>query len=556
MKKISILTVWLLGYGCIVAAEENCTATNTVSTDDIHRYMWAEYQRLGGNNQEAYRWYKELLARDPSPHVYKGYIHFLAQAGNFSSVAQLYTTHQERFKNDEGLQLVFVQALEADNRIPESEKLLFELATTHKKNPKITLYAVQACIRNKDLDKGLQILDNYFDHAPKTPNNYVFYFLKSQIYSQKKDLPAALRCVKKSLKIYPNFDKSWLMYAALKEQMGHLQEAIKGYNTFIEKTEAPNFDIQRYLMNLVFRQKQLEQHASTLLADKTLLEQALVLFKSRQFEAALTKVTEAIAKEPTSHEAKLLKVQIYTSMHQYKDAAQTLQAFMLEEPENTVWHEALHLLCRSGLSFKTALSILTEVTTQKPEALLPHLYLADLLTRNQQIEKALEQHVQALKLTPDKSLQTRLHYNMALLYYQQKKYPQMLASVEAIEQQDPNFLPAFNLHAYYLATTGKQVAKARPLIAKVLAKDPHNPHYLDTQAVILYKEKKYTKAQNLLKQLAKEIPGDATIIKHLAKVHYKLGDKKTARSTIDQAIQYASAAEKKECESLIERWNI
>lgn len=523
---------------------------------DIHRYMWAEYQRFGGNNKEAHLWYKDLLSHNPSPYAFKGYIHFLSQSGNSQSIARLYDTHKDHFKHDESIQLIFVQALEAADRHQEAESLLFSLTDQYKKNPKITLYAAQVCIRNKDFDKALNIINNYFNYAPKTPNNYIFHFLKSQIYSQKKDLHAALHSIKKSLKTYPNFDKSWLMYASLKEQMGHLQEAIKGYNTFLEKTESPNFGIQRYLMNLVFKQKNLEQYANTLLADKTLVEQALLLFKTKQYNAALEKVDACITKEPNNHEAKILKVQIYTSMHQYKDAAQCIQTYALNDPENEIWYEALHLLCRSGLSLKTALNVLSEIEKKNTKSLLVHLYLADVLTRDQQIEKAIEQHIKALALTTDNLLKIRLNYHMALLYYQQKKYEPMLASLEAVIKQDNAFLPALNLHAYYFATVGKNISRAQKLIAQVLDKDPLNPHYLDTQALILYKEKQYDKAHTLLSSLAEQLPHDATIIKHLAKVHYKLGNSTVARSTINQAIQYANALEKKECESLIKRWNL
>jgi len=534
-------------------------AKNKVITDDVHRYMWAEYQRFGGNGKEAYLWYKDLLSSNPSPHAHKGYIHFLSQTGNATTIVQLYDKHKDHFKDDDVLQLIFVQALEAAGRQQEADELLIALANRFKKNAKVSIYAAQMYIRKKEFNNALSVVNNFLNSAPKTPNNYIFHFLKSQVYTQQNDTRNALKSIKKSLKLYPHFDKGWLMYAALKEQAGHLQEAIKGYSTFLQKSRRPDFKIQRYMMNLIFKQKMLEQQTSTLLTDKTCLEQALILFKDKHFEQALEKIDLCIADEPNNNEAKLLKVQVFTSMHDYKKAADTIETFILNDPDNDTWYQALHLLCRSGLAYKKAIRILTTIEKKYPHALNPHLYLADLLTRDQQFERALEQHNKALANTTDSidtTLRIRLLYNMAIIQYQQKKFTDMVASIDEIIKLDEQFLPALNLHAYYLATKGKNNAKAKKLLARVLKKEPNNPHYLDTRAVILYNEKNYQQAYDLLQKIAKQEPNDATIMKHLAKVQFKLGNKLQARATLDHATKYASMQEKKECESLLKRWKL
>ena len=529
---------------------------NAVLTDDVHRYMWAEYQRFGGNGKEAYEWYKELLSSNPSPHAYKGYLHFLSQTGNAALVVQLYDKHKDTFKNDETLQLIFVQALEASGRQQEAESLLGDLVKKFKKNPKITIYAAQTYLRKKEFSTALSVVDNYLNSAPKTPNTYIFYFLKSQIYTQLDDIHNALKNIQKSLKIFPHFDKGWLMYAALKEQAGNLQDAIKGYTTFLQKTDHPDLNIQRYLMNLVFKQKMLEQQSNPLLADKTCFEQALILFKNKHLQQALEKVDGCIADEQDNTEAKLLKVQILTSMHDYKKAARAIESFAILDPENQTWYQALHLLCRSGLAYKTAIKILTAIEKKHPHVLDVHLYLADLLTREEQFDRAITYHTKALENTQDKTLRLRLYYNMALIFYQQKKFPEMTTALNNLEKINGQFLPAQNLRAYYLATKGNNHAKAKKIMANILKKEPHNPHYLDTHAVILYKEKNYAQAQVILEKIAQQEPHDATIMKHLAKVEFKLGNKKRAQVALDCATRYAHAHEKKECESLLKRWNL
>lgn len=543
-----------LGIGLM--AYTSLHAPDALTANDIRKFTWAEYLRYAGKGKEASMWWNDLLVSDPSPYAYKGYVKFLSQTGNAQSVVKIYEQHKDNFANDETVQLIFAQALESLDRESEALELLASLVDKFKKNAKIALYTAQMYMKKQEFTKALNIIDTYLNAAPKTPNNYIFYFLKAQIYTQKDDPHNALLFVQKSLKAYPQFDKGWLMYAALKEQAGHLQEAINGYTTFLRQTNRPNFSIQKYLMNLVFRQKTLEQQTNNLLADKTLLEQSLLLFKNKQYEQAIEKADECITQDPKNTEAKLLKVQIYTSMHQYKKAAKVIEAFAIDDPENDTWYQALHLLCRSGLSYPKAIKILAAIEQKHPKVLNCHLYLCDLFTRDKQYTRAIDQHNKALAITSDATLQARLYFNLAIIQYQQKNYTPMLTALKEVQKREASFLPALNLEAYYYATKGKQLDTAKKLVAKALKKDPKNPHYLDTQAVILYKEKKYDQAHKLLQKLAQAEPHDATIMKHLAKVQFKMGNKDQARTILSQATLCADAQEKKACESLLKRWKL
>ena len=80
--------------------------------------------------------------------------------------------------------------------------------------------------------------------------------MESQIYLQLNKKPEALAAIKQCIDAYPKFDKSWLLYAVLHEQEGKIEEAIKGYTTFLRGfSPQPNSEIERHLLMLAFRQK-------------------------------------------------------------------------------------------------------------------------------------------------------------------------------------------------------------------------------------------------------------------------------------------------------------
>jgi predicted Zn-dependent protease len=79
--------------------------------------------------------------------------------------------------------------------------------------------------------------------------------------------------------------------------------------------------------------------------------------------------------------------------------------------------------------------------------------------------------------------------------------------------------------AYYWAKQKNDLEKAEYYSNKSLAMHPSNPYFLDTKAYILYKQKKYTEAESILKGIEHN---SAPIFLHLAQVYYKLDNHKEA----------------------------
>jgi predicted Zn-dependent protease len=112
---------------------------------------------------------------------------------------------------------------------------------------------------------------------------------------------------------------------------------------------------------------------------------------------------------------------------------------------------------------------------------------------------------------------------------------QVLEKGYALDQHYP---PLLNLLAHHYATKGNNVARASELIAAACTLDPHNPHILDTKALIMYKQQEYAQAHELLTTLHKSNPHDATILIHLAQVEYRQDHADIARNLLRSAQSY------------------
>ena len=302
-------------------------------------------------------------------------------------------------------------------------------------------------------------------------------------------------------------------------------------------------------------QKLAEQRNKPLLINRSCFEKALVLFQRQQFNEALQQIVDCLKQTPNDVDSKLMKVQILSAMKQFDQAIQLITAWIDKEPTNELWFQTLHLLGHASTTNKNIIATLTTIAQKHPNNLFAALYLSDCYIRMHQNDDALNQLSNALKLTNNATLKTKILFQMALIQYEEKKFDQMKTTLEQALTLNVQFPPVFNLISYYYATKGKNLNKAQEFVTKALQANQNNPHFLDTQAVIYYKQKKYNKALTLLQQLAKQVTDDATIRINLAKVNYKLNNTEKAFIFLNQAqnkVKYDH--EKRSIEKYTKKW--
>ena len=505
--KAVLMCIWL-----------SCCLSGNFVPDDLHASFWANYNGFGKKPTVAFEWYKKHLCQRNLPgYMYRGLLHLFKQTNNLNQIIALMPLVEDAFADDIEIQLLFIHALQQTGAEDEADTRVITLSSKIKDNQELAFHAAQTYLRRKEPENALMTVDDYLSHASGRLNNFIFYFLKAQIYIMldKKDL--ALAELQKSLDIHPSFDKGWLLFGLLQEQTGKIKKAIKGYRTFLEVSEKPIPHIQEHLLRLLFKQKLLEAQTKKSAVNMSCFEQALLLFQENKYRQALEKINESLVTEPRDKDGKILKTHILNAMDQAGQALEHVCYWINNDKDNAIWFELAHLIaCQHGLE-KRLITLLRMLQREQPHNLSVALYLSDLYARTDQVYNTIDQHKRAFLLCEEPEMRAQILAHLAIIYYDHNMLDQMPESVALAERLNHHFAPLYNTVAYWYATKGNNLPRAQELIQLALAQEPRNPYYLDTQAVIYYKNKNYTQAQALLDISTRIAPDNTIFLKHPAK---------------------------------------
>ncbi len=478
---------------------------NPVQSDDVQSYFLANYNQFRGNKKQASQWYQSMLANSAPAQAYLGYLYHLDEIGNYAKIVELYPHIKDRAQDDPKLQLLYALALAQTGRKKDSDETLVQLQTKFKGDKEIAFYATNRYLQAKEPENALSVINDFLQSAPRRPQNFVFYFMKSQVYAQLNKYEDALASVKQALQLHPQFDKGWLMLALLEEQAGKLQEAIEGYTSYLEFTSEPNKNIEQHLMQLALKQELAHRNKRMISLDPACFEKAAALFERKQFRQALGTVEECLKQTPEHVDLRLLKLRTLVAMDQPHDAVRAVAQWIGQRPSDELWYRTLHLLVRAQASdeiTKIAIYELKRVEVKNKNELLPALYLADLSLRSHNTGDAKMYLEHAFNRTHDPKLQVKILYQRALLAHQANEQKEMGEALERAHALDPNFIPAANLLAHHVAASLHDHQRAQRLISTALEKHPHNIHLLDTQAMIYELENKHAEAKKIRDVLA------------------------------------------------------
>jgi len=495
------------------------------NTLNIQRCFWANYHHFKGNQQEATQWFSRLFSANV-PHIcHAPYIHFLFNAKRFSEIYNLKNIIQEEFSTDISLQLLLAQVLSLYGQEHTMHEHLIDLNKKYPEHPELTLYTIQIFSTKKEYEKALTCLNNLLNKSKRVPSIFLFHFAKAQLYLQLNNFSEALYAAEEARELFPHFDKTWLMLGLLYEQMGDTEEAVTAYKKYLTLTTFPLKEFEQKIMLLSLQQNLL----STSIEKKTktipeLLHISKDLYEKKAYSEALRHLN-MLLKYDNCREAKLLKIDILLAQNRYISAINYMENLIHDESinkqgENIYLIEKLHKIALGYNCISTSIKALKK-SLQEKERIDIYVYLADLCLRAEEYTAATRYLEEAKNHTTDVSQHNAICFQLALLYHSQHVIPKMKTVLKDAIKKDNSCDYIANAYAYYHGKYEKNFDIALEYINKALSISPENPHYLDTQAFILYKKGDIEKAEKILENIIEKNQQDPFIALHYAKVLLK-----------------------------------
>lgn len=235
-----------------------------------------------------------------------------------------------------------------------------------------------------------------------------------------------------------------------------------------------------------------------------------------------------LATHQTEAEAFSLAGNVLFSMRHFDPARKILKTAH-EKGDRTyrLFEQLIFLETLNNGSEKKLIEYCEEAIEYYPEQPLPYLFKGNALVYE---SKDYEQGVQILEtglnwVIGNVMMESDFHSALGEAYHHLKNYPQSDRNFrKAILLQPENYLTQNNF-AYYLSLRGENLSEARKLIETVLKKYPKEATFLDTYAMILFKQGECNKAKEIMQSIIKNNTASMEQLQHYAEILNQCGEK-------------------------------
>ena len=492
--------------------------------EDVYNlYTQANYFHSKGDANKTMQVYRQIFCNKPPIYVFEGYFRFLFDLGHVANIVEIYNKNEDKFEKffDKNLDfnLLVAQSFLAANQDDKAEKIFVQLAKNFPDNDQVAYYFAVSLIKNNQIDKALTYLDELIKKPIFKSKSFLFLFLRSKIYMQSGKNDLAMRDIEKSIELFSHFDKALLLKAMLLEQLGMLNEAIKGYQHFLNLVGRDEM-IEKQVIQLLFSQGRMPEALDYLKklkgsSPEYFFDLAMIELHSGNYKKALEYINSCLQKLPNFIRAKLLKVEILLAMKDHNKILIFMRDWLMHEPyDNSVIHTVL-LLGSVGVSKKHLVSLLEDVVKADKATVGVWTALADLLVDCKEYKCGIVYYKKIFDSLHDDNLKSKVLYQVAYLYY----ITNQIGNAENILKEAlkyPVVYPeSYNLLAYSYAKKGENLELAYEYADKALKVDPNRASYLDTKGLILSKMGKEKQALELFEKALTISPADAHIIEHI-----------------------------------------
>ncbi len=339
----------------------------------------------------------------------------------------------------------------------------------------------------------------------KAPDYVDAILLQARVQLRSGDVQAVINAMGELLKKQPELTQAQLILAEAYRSAGRLADAAQVLEA--QARALPENPQPKLLLGLIQRQqgKVAEAKETFEALDRIVPDSLLPLsqlvdidLKENDFERAIRRVEERIAKEPKSAGAFFLKGRIHAAQRDWAKAEAALLKAVELEPGFVTAYDALSGVYVSQDKLQQAIDQLNEVLRKNPE------------------------NTRSLMLS-------------GVVHAQLRQFEEARSAYEKLLGTSPEFPPALNNLAWLYAEHLNGLDKGYELAAKARALRPSDPIIADTLGWILFRRGQYQQSLALLREASAELSQNPEVSYHLGMAAYMMADKEQARKSLEAA---------------------
>jgi tetratricopeptide (TPR) repeat protein len=440
--------------------------------------------------------------------------------------------------------------------------------------------------RIENLQNNLDKATSYAEKAQSIDKENVFYQKQyGEMLVKSKRYKEAVEVFRKIEKMHPGDIENYLALADAYMVQNKSSEAIKVFDE-LERTIGINEEITRQKQLIFLNQNKVDAALkegdklmkSEPLEPEFLIQQAQIMMANNRLNEAIELLTENLKHNPAIGEANVLLSEIYRKKGDIVKSNEQLQkAFTNKSLTADIKLKILgnYILSiderKEPIDYNQLLSLTENVIQQAPQEAKAYVFLADILVKKGELEKAREAYLQAVKYDSSffevwlaiieldsklnqmkelvKHSEKALEFfpNQAFLWHQNgmgnyvlKNYEDAVASLQEagrLASGNPDLKNHVNALLGDAWNELKQYTKSDAAYETVLKEAPDFEYVLNNYSYFLaLRKQKLDRAKELSTNLISKYPNNASYLDTHAWVLYQQNDYQNAKKIIEQAL--------------------
>lgn len=524
-----------------------------------YAFFEANKQKMLGNYTEAGSYYLRCIELDPESaaanYEFAGILALMKDLNNairFSKKAYEIDPYNKWYES------LLISLYKSTGDLKKSIDLLEDMLEKHPDDYNSYIELTDTYLQSGKLKNAIETLEQF---EKKYGYSEALMIEKNRIFIQQGQYSNARLEVQKMIKLEPEEPSYYIILADLYSEEGLREKAFEIYQDVLKldpENGQVHFSLSQYYQEKGDEEKAFEELKKAINSDQVDIDLKIKLLftyiglkdpsveEQKQVYELLGNMLEQYPNEMKVHS---LYSDILVKDKQFEEARKELLIITEHEPNNVaVWEQLLYIDNQLG-DYQNLFDHSTKMIEYFPNRAIAYFFaglggfqIKKYTEAAQYLENGLDFAVN------DTVLEAQFYTILGDTYHRLKNHKKSDNAFEKAVTLNPKNYYVHNNYAYYLSIRAENLKRAKELIEDCIKTNSKNGTYLDTYAWVLYQNKEYKKALDIIKRSYDNGGKNSDVIVE----HY--GDILFKNSLIDEAVsKWKEALEIGKGSGLLER---